>query len=98
MEEKIWLEGRGTGEALLRLLKRFVGLMAGKRGVYHADPLFARFGVLKVGDLYRQQVRVHAWKFWNGRLPENQAAMLQRVNERHGYGIFASLKLLFYYL
>ena len=31
------------GEALLRLQKRFVGLMAGKRGIYHADPLFARF-------------------------------------------------------
>ena len=78
------------GEALLRLQKRFVGLMAGKRGIYHADPLFARFGVLKVGDLYRQQVRVHAWKFWNGRLPENQAAMLQRVDERHGHGTRAA--------
>ena len=64
--------------------------MAGKHGIYHADPLFARFGVLKVGDLYRQQVRVHAWKFWNGRLPENQAAMLQRVDERHGHGTRAA--------
>ena len=60
---------RTHGEALLRLQNRFVGLMAGKRGIYHADPLFARFGVLKVGYLYRQQVRVDAWKFWNGRLP-----------------------------
>ena len=73
------------GEALLRLQKRFVGLMAGKRGIYHADPLFARFGVLKVGDLYRQQVRVHAWQFWNGRLPENQAAMLGRCGDVHGH-------------
>ena len=73
------------GDALLRLQKRFVGLMAGKRGRYHADPLFARFGVLKVGDLYRQQVRVHAWRFWNGRLPENQAAMLDRVGSLHGH-------------
>ena len=31
-----------------------------KRRVYHADLLFARFGVLKVEELYRQQVRVHA--------------------------------------
>ena len=61
-----------------------------KRGVYHVDPLFARFGVLKVGDLYRQQVRVHTWKFWNGTLPENQAAMLQRADERHGYGTRAA--------
>ena len=60
--------------------------MAGKRGLYHADPLFAKFGVLKVGDLYRQQVRLHAWKFQNGRLPENQAAMLKSAETRHGYG------------
>ena len=30
---------RTRGEALLRLQKRFVGLMARKRGVYHKDPL-----------------------------------------------------------
>ena len=72
--------------ALLRLQKRLVGLIAGRRGLYHADPLFARLGVLKVGDLYRQQLRVHAWQFWNGRLPEGQAAMLGRVGSQHGHG------------
>ena len=72
--------------ALLKAQKRFVGFMAGAEGRYHADPLFARFGVLKVGDLYRQQLRLFAWRFWNGRLPENQAAMLSRVSDRHGYG------------
>ena len=41
--------------------------------------------MLKVGDLYRQQLRVHAWRFWNGSLPENQAAMLRRVGEVHGH-------------
>ena len=54
-------------------------------GRYHADPLLARFGMLKVGDLYRQQLRVHAWRFWNGCLPENQAAMLRRVGDVHGH-------------
>ena len=39
-----------------------------------------------MGDLYRQQLRLFAWRFWNGRLPENQAAMLSRVSDRHGYG------------
>ena len=78
------------GEALLRLQKRFVGLMAGKVGLYHADPLFAGFGVLKIGDLYRQQLRVHGWKFWNGRLPEGQAAMLGRVGALHGHGTRAA--------
>ena len=76
--------------ALLKAQKRFVGFMAGVGGRYHADPLFARFGVLKVGDLYRQQLRLFAWRFWNGRLPENQAAMLTRVSDRHGYGTRAA--------
>jgi hypothetical protein len=47
-------------------------LIAGMRGRYHADPLFARYGIHKVGDLYRQQLRLYAWKFWNGRLPDGQ--------------------------
>ena len=72
--------------ALLKAQRRFVGFMAGIGGRYHADPLFARFGVLKVGDLYKQQLRLFAWRFWNGRLPENQAAMLTRVSDQHGYG------------
>ena len=38
------------------------------------------------GDLYRQQLRVHAWRFWRGKLPANQAAMLGRVGDVHGYG------------
>jgi hypothetical protein len=69
----------------LKFPKRFVGLIAGKGGRYHADPLFAGYGILKVGDLYRQQLRLHAWKFWNGRLPEGQMATLRRVDESHGY-------------
>ena len=52
--------------SLLRYQKRFAGLVAGKRGRYHADPLFAQYGMLKVGDLYRQQLRVHAWCFGRG--------------------------------
>ena len=46
--------------------------------------------MLKVGDLYRQQLRAHAWRFWNGRLPENQAAMLRRVGGVHGHNTRAA--------
>ena len=74
------------GSALLSYQKRFAGLIAGARGRRHADPLLSRFGMLKVSDLYRQQLRLHAWRFWNRRLPENQAAMLERVDGVHGYG------------
>ena len=74
------------GAAHWRLRKRFAGLIAGRRGCYHADPLFCRYGRLKIGDLYRQQLRVHAWRFWNHQLPTNQAAMLERVESVHAYG------------
>jgi hypothetical protein len=39
-----------------------------------------------VGDLYRQQLRMHAWKFHNDWLPDAQPAMLARVGESHSYG------------
>jgi hypothetical protein len=52
---------------------------------YHAGPLFARYGILKVGDLYQQQLMMHAWKFHNDWLPDCQAAMLARVGESHSY-------------
>ena len=41
--------------------------------------------MLKISDLYRQQIRVHAWRFARGMLPENQAAMLHRAADVHGY-------------
>ena len=64
--------------------------LAGRRGLYHADPLLAEHGMVKVGDLYRQQLRVHAWRFWNGRLPASQAAMLSRAGDVHGHGTRAA--------
>ena len=80
-------EGRNLTLAgsLLRYQKRFAGLAAERRGGFHADPLFASAGMLKVGDLYRQQLRIHAWRFWNGKLPPNQAAMLGKVGDVHGH-------------
>jgi hypothetical protein len=77
---------KAQGETLLKLQKRFVGFIAGKGGRYYADPLFAKYGIFKVGDLYWQQLRMHAWKFHNGRLPDSQAAKLARVGESHSYG------------
>jgi hypothetical protein len=61
-------------------------MIAGKGVLYHANPLFSGYGVLKVGDLYRQQLRLHAWTFCNGRLPDSQIATLRRVDESQGYG------------
>ena len=90
-------EGRnsGLGQALLKHQKRLMGLIAGKTGWYHADPIFAAQGILKIEDLYRQQLRIYAWQFWNKRLPENQAALLNRVGEMHQYGTRSAKKGLF---
>ena len=85
-------EGRNVAvaESLLKLQKRFMGIIAGRRGRFHADPLFYKYGVLKIGDLYRQQLRVHAWQFWQGRLPQGQAAMLGRVGDNHEHNTRAA--------
>ena len=77
------------------LASLMLDLVAGRRGLYHSDPLFAQFGMLKVEDLYRQQLRVHAWRFWRGRLPPNQAAMLGRAGDVHGHATRAARSGLF---
>ena len=76
----------GLGKNILSVQKRLVGMMDGRARWYHADPLFAKHEILKVEDLYRQQLRVHAWQFWHNCLPHNQAAMLERVSQTHGHG------------
>jgi hypothetical protein len=43
---------KAQAEIVLKLQKRFVGLTVGESGRYYADPLFAEYGILKVGDLY----------------------------------------------
>ena len=40
---------------------------------------------MKIDDLYRQQLRIHAWQYMRGILPTNQAAMLSRLSEVHQY-------------
>jgi hypothetical protein len=75
---------RAQGETLLKFQKRFVGLIAGKGAVILR--ILCEYGVLKMGDLYRQQLRLHAWEFWICWLPDSQVAMLRRVDECHGYG------------
>ena len=85
-------EGRNKklGESLLRYQKKFVGLIAGKTGRFHSDPIFSQLHLLKIGDLYKQQLRVHAWKFLKGKLPQNQVAMLSKVSDTHRHNTRAA--------
>ena len=92
-------EGRNKalGENLLRYQKRFAGMIADRKGTFHSDPIFSKQGMLKINDLYKQQLRVHAWKFIKNKLPENQSAMLNKISQVHthntrsaGNGLFVS--------
>ena len=80
-------EGRNKamGDTLLRYQKKFLGLISDRRGMTHSDPLFSSFGLLKIDDLYKQQLRVYGWKFMKGKLPENQIKMLSKVSDVHGH-------------
>ena len=48
------------GSGFIKLQKKMVGMIGGKRGWFHADPLFAKFKILKIQDLYKHQLRIHA--------------------------------------
>ena len=78
------------GDSLVRYQKRIVGMIDGKIGSYHADPVFGKLGILKLEDLYKQQLRNHAWKFTRGILPRNQLAMFQSLEQVHRYGTRSS--------
>ena len=73
------------GGSLLKCQKKFAGMISQTKGRYHSDPLFAKHGMLKIDDLYRQQLRMHAWQFWNGCLPQGPAGMFQKTTEHHRY-------------
>ena len=83
-------KNKKLGEDLLKYQKRIVGMIEDTKGRYHADPGFFRLGILKIEDLYKQQLRVHAWQFSRKCLPANQAAMLSKTEDVHSYGTRAA--------
>ena len=91
-------EGRNSrvGETLLKYQKRFLGLITGNRGKYHSDPIFSQLGILKIDDLYKQQLRVYAWRSIKGRLPGNQIAMFNKVSDVHNHNTRSSKSGLFF--
>ena len=90
MEDFVGGRNKAAATALLNYQKRIVRLVAGQKGRPHSDPLFARHGILKIGDLYRHQLRCHAWRFWHGHLPPNQSAMLDKVSGTHSHATRAA--------
>ena len=73
----------GLRDGLLALQKRLVRIITGSHPVSHADPLFARLGVLKMGDLFSQRVRVFSYQLFRNQLPCGVASMFDKAT--HGY-------------
>ena len=90
-------KNKKLGDDLLKYQKRIIGMIEGAQGRYHADPGFSKLGILKIEDLYKQQLRVHAWHFSKNQLPKNQAAMLVKAKDVHRYGTRAAEKGLLSY-
>ena len=77
------------GDSLLRHQKTLARFIIGKKRC-HADPIMGQHGILKIHELYRQQLRTHAWRFKNGCLPDNQAKLLSRVEDVHSHNTRAA--------
>ena len=62
-----------------------MGLIADAKGKYHSDPFFCKYNILKIQDLYKQQLQVQAWKFTKGKQSVSQVAMFNKVSDVHGH-------------
>ena len=59
-------------------------LSESKNPISHADPLFAKLAVLKIDDLYTQQVRLFSYKLSRGLLPSGVSSLFDKVKHTHG--------------
>ena len=48
----------------------------------HTDPLFKKFNILKVEDIFMYQSGVYGWRFINKELPHAISALMETSSER----------------
>ena len=70
-------------DGLLSLQKTFVRILTGSHRLSHADPLFARLGILKVTDLYDHSVRIFSFKLHRKMLPSGVSSMFKEKGHVH---------------
>ena len=54
-----------------------------ENGKYHTDPIRKRHKILKLKDLYNQEMTIQAWKYYNKQLPSAIDNNLERRNIAH---------------
>ena len=67
----------------MTLQKTFVRIITGSHRYSHADPLFARLGILRVSDLYSHSIRVFSFKLHRKMLPSGVSSMFKEKNHEH---------------
>ena len=84
---------KGLRDGLLALQKTFVRIITGSHRFSHADPLFAKLGILKVVDLYNHSVRVFSFKLHKKLLPSGVSSMFDEIS--HTYNTRGAINNLF---
>ena len=74
----------GLSGGILSLQKSLVRIVATSNNpVSHTDPLFAKFAVLKIDDLFEQRKRIFSLRLSRGMLPSGVASLFERAS--HSY-------------
>ena len=73
----------GLRDRLLALQKTFVRIITGSHRISHADPLFAKLGIMKIDDLYNHSVRIFSFKLVKNMLPSGVSSIFERSSHTH---------------
>ena len=76
-------KNKGLRDGLLALQKTFVRIITGSHRLSHADPLFAKLGILKVTDLYSHSVRIFSFKLHKKMLPSGVSFIFKEKDHTH---------------
>ena len=67
----------------MTLQKSLVRTITGSKPLSHADPLFAKLGILKIDDLFKQRVRMFSYKLRKNMLPDGMTMLFDKVSHGH---------------
>ena len=69
---------------LISLQKSLVRILsASSNPISHTDPLFSKLAILKIDDLYTQQLRMFSFKLSRGLLPSGVSSLFDKVSHSH---------------
>ena len=80
----ISLWGKSKGPNFNKIIKTVkTGLRKIEIGKIHTDPIYKKYSLLKLSDIYKQEMTCQAWKYFNRTLPQAIDSNLTRRNIAH---------------